>query len=79
MLTINIAKHFPNTMVYGNDIEEKAIAKAKENKKKENISNVEFDWIVMVDFLHDLPNPDPCFMFLVHFVIYHVACLLNQL
>jgi ubiquinone/menaquinone biosynthesis C-methylase UbiE len=55
---------------------EKAIAKAKENKKKENISNVEFvlssdelmdktwekkfDWIVMVDVLHDLPNPDPC-------------------
>ena len=42
MLTINIAKHFPNAMVYGVDIEEKAIAKAKENKKKENISNVEF-------------------------------------
>jgi methylase of polypeptide subunit release factors len=59
MLTINIAKHFPNAMVYGIDIEEIAIAKAKENKKKENISNVEFDWIVMVDLLHDLPNPDP--------------------
>ena len=29
-------------MVYGIDIEEIAIAKAKENKKKENISNVEF-------------------------------------
>jgi ubiquinone/menaquinone biosynthesis C-methylase UbiE len=29
-------------VVYGVDIEEKAIAKAKENKKKENISNVEF-------------------------------------
>jgi methylase of polypeptide subunit release factors len=42
MLTINIAKHFPNAMVYGIDIEEIAIAKAKENKKKENISNVEF-------------------------------------
>jgi ubiquinone/menaquinone biosynthesis C-methylase UbiE len=44
-------------------------------KKKENISNVEFvlcsgelmdkawekkfDWITMVDVLHDLPNPDP--------------------
>ena len=56
MLTINIAKHFPNAMVYGIDIEEIAIAKAKVNKKKENISNVEFDWIVMVDVLHDLPN-----------------------
>ena len=42
MLTINIAKHFPNAMVYGIDIEEIAIAKAKENKKKKNISNVEF-------------------------------------
>jgi methylase of polypeptide subunit release factors len=42
MLTINIAKHVPNAMVYGIDIEEIAIAKAKENKKKENISNVEF-------------------------------------
>jgi methylase of polypeptide subunit release factors len=41
MLTINIAKHVPNAMVYGIDIEEIAIAKAKENKKKENISNVE--------------------------------------
>lgn len=76
MLTINIAKHFPNAMVYGVDIEEKAIAKAKENKKKENISNVEFvlssgelmdktwekkfDWIIIVDVLHDLPNPDQC-------------------
>ena len=63
-------------MVYGIDIEEKAIAKAKENKKKENISNVEFvlcsselidktwekklDWIIMIDVLHDLPNPDTC-------------------
>ena len=37
MLTINIAKHVPNAMVYGVDIEEEAIAKAKENKKKENI------------------------------------------
>jgi len=78
MLTINIAKHFPNAMVYGIDIEEIAIAKAKENKKKEHISNVEFvlcsgelmdktwekkfDWIIMVDVLHDLPNPDPCFV-----------------
>ena len=76
MLILNIAKHFPNAMVYGVDIEEKAIAKAKENKKKENISNVEFvlcsgelmdktwekkfDWIIMVDVLQDLPNPDPC-------------------
>ena len=42
MPTINIAKHFPNAMVYGIDIEEIAIAKAKQNKKKENISNVEF-------------------------------------
>jgi precorrin-6B methylase 2 len=63
MLTINIAKHFPNAMVYGIDRGEIAIAKAKENKKKENISNVEFDWIVMIDLLHDLPNPDPCFVF----------------
>ena len=63
-------------MVYGVDIEEKAIAKAKENKKKENISNVEFalssgeliektqekklDWIVIFDGLHDFPNPDQC-------------------
>ena len=76
MLILNIAKHFPNAMVYGVDIEEIAIAKAKENKKKENISNVEFvlcsgelmdktwekkfDWIIMVDVLQDLPNPDPC-------------------
>ena len=41
MLTINIAKHFPNAMVYEIDIEEITIAKAMENKKKENISNVE--------------------------------------
>jgi ubiquinone/menaquinone biosynthesis C-methylase UbiE len=49
---------------------------AMENKKKENISNVEFvlssgelmdktwekkfDWIIIVDVLHDLPNPDQC-------------------
>jgi methylase of polypeptide subunit release factors len=32
MLILNIAKHFPNAMVYGVDIEETAIAKAKENK-----------------------------------------------
>ena len=77
MLTINIAKHFPNAMVYGIDIEEIAIAKAKENNMKENIANVEFvlssgglmdktwekkfDWIVMVDVLHNLPNQS-CFM-----------------
>ena len=42
MLTLNLAKHFLNAMDYGIDIEEIAIAKAKENKKKENISNVEF-------------------------------------
>jgi len=34
-LTLKIAKHFPDAMVYGIDIEEIAIAKAKENKKKE--------------------------------------------
>jgi len=130
MLTLNIAKHFPNAMVYGIDIEEIAIAQAKENKKKANISNVEcvlcsselmdktwekkFDWIVIVDVLHDLPNPDPyiaevkrvlkddgvvsaidpafhsdhkmnvgdpkapMLYVLVHFVVYHVSCLLNQ-
>jgi 2-polyprenyl-3-methyl-5-hydroxy-6-metoxy-1,4-benzoquinol methylase len=51
-------------------------------KKKENISNVEFvlcsgelmdktwekkfDWITMVDVLHDLPNPDPLSNFIFH-------------
>jgi ubiquinone/menaquinone biosynthesis C-methylase UbiE len=75
-LILNIAKHFPNAMVYGVDIEEITIAKAKENKKKENISNVafvlssgelmdktwekKFDWIIMIDVLHDLPNSDTC-------------------
>jgi len=34
MLTINIPKHFPNAMVYGVDIEEIAIAKARQNKNQ---------------------------------------------
>jgi methylase of polypeptide subunit release factors len=33
MLILNIAKHFPNAMVYGVDIEEITIAKAKENQR----------------------------------------------
>ncbi|CAC5380099.1 unnamed protein product [Mytilus coruscus] len=73
-LTIKIAEHLPNAKVYGVDIDRKSIEKAKENKAKENIPNVEFvllendhldeswtkkfDWITMVYVLHDLPNPN---------------------
>ncbi|CAC5383474.1 unnamed protein product [Mytilus coruscus] len=73
-LTIKLAEHLPNAKVYGVDIDRNAIEKAKENKAKENIPNVEFvllenehldeswtkkfDWITMVDVLHDLPNPN---------------------
>lgn len=56
------------------DIDQKAIQKAKENKATNGIQNVDFlllndkgldekwnsrfDWIMMVDVLHDLPNPE---------------------
>jgi tRNA/tmRNA/rRNA uracil-C5-methylase (TrmA/RlmC/RlmD family) len=45
-------------MVYGVDIEEKAIAKAMENKKKENISNVEF--VLSSGELKMNPDVTPC-------------------
>lgn len=75
-LTVNIAKHFPNAKVFGIDLDQTAIAKAKENIIVENVLNIEFhqcgadvlektwenqfDWIVLVDVLHDLPNPEQC-------------------
>ncbi|XP_071140396.1 S-adenosylmethionine-dependent methyltransferase Rv2258c-like isoform X1 [Mytilus edulis] len=73
-LTIKLAEYLPNAKVYGVDIDRNSIEKAKENKAKENIPNVEFvllendhmdeswtnkfDWITLVDVLHDLPNPN---------------------
>ncbi|CAC5391668.1 unnamed protein product [Mytilus coruscus] len=73
-LTIKLAEHLPKAKVYGIDIDRNSIEKAKEKKAKENIPNVEFvllendhldeswtkkfDWITMVDVLHDLPNPN---------------------
>ncbi|CAG2205552.1 unnamed protein product [Mytilus edulis] len=73
-LTIKLAEHLPNAKIYGVDIDRNSIEKAKEKKAKENIQNVEFvlvendhldetwtkkfDWITLVDTLHDLPNPN---------------------
>lgn len=72
-LTLKIGEYLPKARVIGVDLDDKAIKRALDNKDKSGVENVDFllldgngldeswtsrfDWIIMVDVMHDLPNP----------------------
>lgn len=85
---------FPGATIHGVDYSKVAIEESKKLAKAENIENVEyevgnvyglpddwtkkFDWIILNDVLHDLPNPKACMRELLRILKDDgIACILD--